>query len=300
MVDYDLIIIGAGPAGLTAAIYASRYMVNLIVLTREVGGMAANAHKICNFPTYTEITGMEFMQKMHNQVDTMGVVIDYQDIQKIEKIDEGFKVISSSRIFTCKKIIYTGGTQHQELDIKGEHELLGKGVSYCATCDAGFFKKKAVVVVGGSDAALTAALLLSEYADKVYIVYRKEKFVRAEPAWIDLVEKNKKIETIFNDEVVSIVGEKRVESIKLKSGKELSIDGIFIEIGSRPSITLLEGLGINHKDNYILTDPHQKTNIKGFYAAGDVTYGELKQIVTAAAQGALAAFNVYQELKKEE
>ena len=299
MTDYDLIIIGGGPAGLSAAIYASRYMVNLLVVTREVGGMAANAHKICNFPTYEEITGLEFMQKMHHQVEKMGVQIEYQDVIKIEQKDNGFSIICVNKTFTAKKVIFTGGTQHQTLNIPGEHELLGRGVSYCATCDAGFFKNKIVSVIGGSDAALTAALLLSEYANKVYIIYRKERFLRAEPAWVQLVEKNKKVETLFNEDLIRINGGKRVESIDLKSGKNLAIDGVFIEIGSRPDISVLDAMEVGHKDNYILVDNHQKTNIPGFYAAGDVTNNELKQIVTAAAQGAVAAFNVYQDLKRE-
>jgi len=235
----------------------------------------------------------------------MGVAIEYQDVHAIEKSDrnessnEYFRIITTNKTYTARKIIYTGGTEHQQLNITGEHELLGKGVSYCATCDAGFFKNKIVCVVGGSDAALTAALLLSEYATKVYIIYRKEKFIRAEPAWISLVEKNTKIESLFNEELIGIEGTKKVEGITLKSGKKIALDGVFIEIGSKPKITLLESLGIEHKNNYIITNSRQQTNIPGFYAAGDVTHNELKQIVTAAAQGAIAAFNIYQDLKRE-
>ena len=299
MTDYDLIIIGAGPAGLSAAIYAARYKISMLVLTRDVGGLAATAHKICNFLSYDEITGLELMQKARQQAETLGVKIEYVDVNGIEANAEGFVVKSLDRQYTAKKIIFTGGTVHEKLNIPGEEEFLGKGVSYCATCDGGFFKGKNVAVIGGSDAALTAALLLSEYAAKVYIIYRQSSFIRPEPAWVELVEKDPKIVRMFNEEVVAIKGGKRLESLELKSGKVLKLDGAFVEIGSKPSLEMLGKLNIAKDKNYIVVNQKQQTNIPGFYAAGDVTNSELKQIVTAAAQGAVAAYQVYNELKRE-
>ena len=299
MGEYDLIIIGGGPAGLTAAIYAARYKINLLVLTREVGGLAATAHKICNFPSYETISGFDLMQKILVQTQKLGVPIEYKDVKSITKNGERFKISTHNGDYIAKKVIFTGGTEHLQLGIKGEAVYLGKGVSYCATCDAAFFKNKQVAVIGGSDAALTAALLLSEYCNKVYIIYRQDKFFRAEPSWIELVEKEKKIETLFNEELIEIGGSSKLELLKLKSGKDLQVDGVFIEIGSKPHLEMLDSLNITKDKNYIVVNQKQQTNVEGFYAAGDVTNNELKQIVTAAAQGAVASFNIFQELRRE-
>ncbi|MDD5193818.1 MAG: FAD-dependent oxidoreductase [Candidatus Nanoarchaeia archaeon] len=298
---YDLIIIGAGPAGLSAAVYAARYKLNTLILSKSMGGMAAVAHKVCNFPSYTEIKGFDLMQKCLKQVEELKVPIIYDEVLKIEKDKKNFSVFTEKKKYNCKKIIFAGGCERIRLKVNGEGKFLGRGVSYCATCDAAFFKNKIVCVVGGSDAALTAALLLSEYASKVYIIYRKEKFFRSEPAWIELVEKEKKIETIFNEEVIEIIGKDSVEEVKLKSGKLLKTQGIFIEIGSVPETESLNSLNVKKTENgYILTDKTQKTNIDGLYAAGDVIDSQLKQIVTAASQGAIAAYSVYQDIKREE
>lgn len=297
---YDLIIIGGGPAGLNSAIYAGRYKLNALVLSKNMGGVAATAYKICNFPSYIEIRGFEFMQKMIKQVENLGVPIKYEEVIKIEKKANNFKVSTKKSEYECKKIIYAGGTERIRLDVPGEGKFLWKGVSYCANCDASFFKNKKVAVVGGSDAALTSALLLSEFANKVYIIYRKDNFYKAEPAWMELVKKEKKIETIFNEEILEIIGKENVESIKLKSGKNMKIDGVFIETGSVPSSELASSIGVKINDNkYIITERNQETNVKGFFAAGDVTSNSLKQIIVAAAEGAVAALGAYQQIKKE-
>jgi len=299
--EYDLIIIGAGPAGLTAAVYAARYKLNTIIISRDVGGLAATAHKICNFPSYPEIDGLKLMQKFVEQVHKLKVPIIFEEINEITKKNNKFLIKTNKKNYISKKIIYAGGTTRLKLNIPNEEKFIGKGVSYCATCDAGFFKDKIVSVVGGSDAALTAALLLAEYAKKIYIIYRKEKFFRGDPTWVELVENENKVEKIFNEEIVEILGKDKVEKIKLKSGKELKIDGIFVEIGSIPKVDCLNLLNINlDEKGYIRTDKNQKTNVKGFFAAGDVTDNALKQIVTATGEGAVAAHSVYREIKEEE
>ena len=295
--EYDLIIIGGGPAGLTAALYAARYKINTLLITKEIGGYAATAHKVCNFPSYPEITGFELMKNMVDHVKEFNIEIINTEVKSVTKDD--LFTIEADKTYKAKKVIYAAGTTRRKLDIPGEEEFHGKGVSYCATCDGGFFKDKTVAVVGGSDAALTAALLLAEFATKVYIVYRKDKFFRAEPAWIELIEKSEKIECIFNEEVLEIQGNNTVENLKLKSGEDLKVDGIFIEIGSMPDLTPVKSLNIENRKGYITTDTHQHTNVKGFYAAGDITEIHLKQIITAAAQGAVAAYSVYNELKLE-
>jgi len=299
--DYDLIIIGAGPAGLTAAVYAARYKLNVLIISRDSGGLAATAHKICNYPSYPEVSGFDLMQKFVKQVEELKVPVIYEDVHKIEKVKEKFIVSTVNKKYKSKKIIFAIGTTRSKLNVPGEKNLLGRGVSYCATCDAAFFKNKITAVVGGSDAALTASLLLNEYASKVYIVYRKGAFIRGEPAWIELVDKEKKIEKLFNEEILEIIGNDKVEGVKLKSGKTLNIDGIFIEIGSVPEVSLAHDLGVKlNEKNYVITDKEQKTSVLGFFAAGDITNNCLKQIVTAASEGAVAAYQAYSEIKKDE
>lgn len=296
---FDLLIIGAGAAGLTAAIYSARYALKVAVISKDTGGTAATAHKICNYPGFNEISGLELMNKMGEQVSALGVPIFNEEVLEIKKVDEIFLVKTSENEYHAKKMIFSAGMHRKKLNIPGEERLYGRGVSYCATCDAGFFKNKVVAVIGGSDAALSAALLLSEFASKVYIVYRKEKFFRAEPAWIKLALSEKKIESIFNEEVIEILGEKKVDSIKLKSGNLLNVDGVFIEVGSVPKLDMIHDLNIEQENGFIYVDKNQKTNMHGFYAAGDITNHELKQIVTAASQGAIAAFSCFEELKLE-
>ncbi|MCD6558091.1 MAG: FAD-dependent oxidoreductase [Candidatus Aenigmarchaeota archaeon] len=293
---YDLIIAGAGPAGLTAAVYAGRYLLNALVIGELEGGMISEASEVCNFPSYESITGIELTKKLVKQVKSLGIEIKQERIIEIKKNKE-FEVKTNISTYRAKKIILATGTKKRKLNIKGEKEFLGKGVSYCATCDAAFFKDKVVAVVGGSDAALTAALLLSEYAKKVYIVYRRERFFRAEPTWIKRVEENKKIEPLFNSNIKEIKGSNKVESIVLDSGEELSVDGVFIEIGLVSSTELAEQLKLELDDGYIVTDRHQRTSLPGVFAAGDITNNPLKQAITAAAQGAVAAASAYEEIK---
>lgn len=292
--EYDVVIIGAGPAGLTAAIYSARYKLKTLVIGQLAGGIASEAWEICNFPTYGRVKGFDLMQKMISQVKELGVTLLNEEVKEIKKN----LVLTNKKEYSTKKIIIATGTQRKRLELPKEKEFLGKGISYCATCDGGFFKDKIAGVIGGSDAALTAALLLSRFAKKVYIIYRKEKFFRAEPAWVDEVKKEKKIEPIFNSEVVELIGEKKLEKVKLNTGKEVVLDGLFIEIGSNPNSELAKKMGVKTKEGYILTDERMRTNISGVFACGDVVESELKQIITACAQGAIAANCAYEEIQK--
>ncbi len=297
---YDVIIIGAGPAGLTAAIYAARYKLNVVVISKDIGGTAVSAYKICNYPSYKNISGVELMQKILEQVKELGVGIINEEVLKIEKKDKEFLLKTKKNNYESKKIIYAGGTLRSKLGAKNEDKFIGKGVSYCATCDAALFKNKKVIVVGGGNAALSSALLLSEYAKEVTIVYRKEEFKNAEPSWVELVKKNKKIKCECNEEIAEIFGKEFVESVKLKSGKILNTDGVFVEIGGIPHTYILSFLNIKKNNKgYVIVDKAQKTNVKGFYAAGDITDNYLKQIVTAAGEGATAALGVYREISGE-
>ena len=183
--------------------------------------------------------------------------------------------------------------------MENEDKFLGKGISYCAICDGAFFRNKIVSVIGGSNGALTAALLLSKFANEVYIIYRKDKFFRAEPKWVEEVEKNKKIKLMFNTNITELTGKDKLEVVRLNNGKELKVDGLFIEIGSTPSVKLAKELGIELEENYIKVDKKQRTNIKGVFAAGDITNTPLRQIIVACAQGATAANSAYEELRGE-
>jgi len=297
--EYDLVIIGAGPAGLTAAIYAARYKLSTLVVGEQIGGMAAEADEICNFPSYKKIIGIELTKKMIEQVENLGVEIKNSYADSIKKIDSQFLVKTNSTEYKAKKIILATGTEKRKLGLKNEDKFLGKGVSYCATCDAAFFKNKVVGVVGGSNSALTAALLLSKFANEIYIIYRKNKFFRAEPKWVEEVERNEKIKSIFNANVIELVGENKLEYVKLDNGEKLNLDGLFVEIGSIPSVKLAEELGIELEENHIKVDKKQRTNMEGVFAAGDVTNSPLKQIIVACAQGAIAANSAYEELRNE-
>jgi len=298
---YDLLIVGGGPAGLTAAVYASRYRLNTIVIAAEEGGLAATAHEICNFPSYKKISGFELMQKIKEQVENLEIPIVNETVTGARKTDEHFIVSTEKNVeYYAKKLLIATGTKRKKLNVPGEKEFYGKGVSYCATCDAGFFKNKKVAVVGGSNSALTSALLLAEFASEVFIVYRQAKFFRAEPAWVEAVEKNKKIKCIFNDNIREIKGKKFVESVLLESGKELKVDGVFIEIGSEPSNLIFKKIGVAVDDNgYIITDKEQRTNVSGVFAAGDVTNNAFKQIVVACGEGAVACYSAYRQLAAE-
>lgn len=292
---YDLVIVGSGPAGLTAAVYAGRYLLNTLVIGDINGGMISEAHKVCNFPTYDSITGMDLTEKMVGQVKSLGVKIISGHVKDVKQ-DKLFEVRTKDSMYTAKKVILATGSKKRKLDVKGETEFLGKGVSYCATCDASFFRNKVVAVVGGSNSALTAALLLSDYANKVYIVYRQERFFRAEPAWVRQVEKNEKIETIFSSNIREISGSDFVQKIILDSDKEIPVDGVFVEVGLIPNIELAKKMGLDLDDGHILVDKFQKTSIPGIFAAGDITDNPLKQAVTAAGEGAIAANSAYGEV----
>lgn len=297
---YDVIIVGGGPAGLTAAIYSSRYKLSTLVLSKTIGGAASTAHKICNYPSYENINGYELMQKFTTHAKSLGAEIKYEEVLSIEKKDNYFIVKSENSSYEGKKVIYTAGTKRERLNVAGEGKFIGKGVSYCTACDGPFFKDKKVVVVGGGDAALSSALMLSSYAKEVIIIHRGKEFTKGDPSWQIMIEKDNKIKKMFNEEVVEIIGDKKVEKIKLKSGKIIETDGIFIEIGAKPDSEILKSLKVKiDSKGYVIIDCGQRTNIPGFFSAGDVTSKDVRQVVVAAGDGAVAAYQIYWELKEE-
>ena len=262
------------------------------------GGTLTEAHKVCNFPSKIEITGLDLSIEMMKHAKENGAKILNDKVSEIKKIENGFKVKTNTEEFKTKKIILASGRKKRLLNVEGEKKFLGKGVSYCAICDGAFYKDKKVAVVGGGNSALTAALLLSEYANKVYIIYRKEKFSKAEPAWISLTDKEDKIEYMFNKEIKKINGKNKVEKIIFKDNEELNVEGVFVEIGFIPNQVLSKQLNLKTEEGYIITDKKQKTNVPGVFAAGDITNNSLKQVITAAAEGAIAATAAHKEIKK--
>ncbi|MBM3247067.1 thioredoxin reductase [Candidatus Pacearchaeota archaeon] len=294
---YDIVIIGGGPAGVSAAVYSKRFGLKTLLITREVGDDWAGAHKICNYPGFSEISGKDLAEKFLEHVKSIGVEVLFDEIKGIFKEKEIFEIKTNLKSFLAKKVIFAPGSVRKKLEIKGESELKGRGVSYCANCDAPFFKNKNVVVVGGGNSAISAAILLAEHASKIYLIYRKSEFFRPDKILLNVIKKNQKIETIFNEELAEIIGKSKVEGVLLKNSKKiLNVNGVFIEAGGLPDLGIIASLNVKTKDNYILTDENQKTNVEGFFAAGDIIHNEFKQIVVAASQGAIASSQAYREL----
>lgn len=300
---HDLIIIGTGPAGLSASIYASRYKLDHIVIGAEIGGQAVSAWQVENYPGFEKIAGKDLMDKFLSQAKGLGVEIENSEVEKIQKEGDIIKIhTNAGKEFQAKSIILALGMKPRKLNIPGEAEFLGKGVAFCATCDAAFFKNKDVAVIGGGDAAGTASLHLTEFANKVYMIHLKGGLL-LDPTWHEKIKQNGKIEIIECDKITEISGTDRVAGIKFEKdgqAEEKTVQGVFIEVGSVPGVALAQGLGAEtDEQNYIKVNEAQETNVEYVYAAGDVTTGtnKFRQIITAAAEGAIAAGSVYKKLK---
>ncbi len=304
--NYSLIIVGAGPAALTASIYASRYNLDHLIIGEAIGGLAFEAHKICNFPTEIEIKGAQLVEKIQKHVESLGNPIVADRVVGIDHENDGFKLTTqSNKKFFSKTILLAPGTRHRKLNLPNEKQFIGKGLSYCATCDAMFYRDKIVAVIGGSDSAHTASLYLAEIAKKVYQIYRKDR-LRGETLWINQVENNNKIEVIYNTEISEIEGKDKIKSIKLtnpyKGEDKIKIDGLFIEIGTVPQKALIEELSLETNEaGYIKIGIDQKTSKKGVWAAGDITNGSnnFRQIITACSEGAIASENIFKFLQEK-
>jgi thioredoxin reductase (NADPH) len=301
---YDVAIIGAGPAGLSASIYAGRYKLRNIVFGKQMGGTITEAHKVCNYPGVGDITGLELGSKMYEQAKNNGAQTSLESVVSIQKEGDLFKLETDTKkeVF-AKTIILATGTKRNKLAVPGEDKYLGKGVSYCATCDAMFYRDKIVGVVGGSNAATMAATMLADIAKQVYIIYRGTA-LRGEPAWVEDVKSKKNIEVILTTVITAIEGNETLERVKLSKefngSQYLDIDGLFIEIGSEPNADLPNKLGVAlDKENYIVVKDDQSTSIEGVWAAGDATTNsnKLQQVATAVGEGAVAANSVYSYLK---
>lgn len=301
---YDLIIVGAGPAGLTASIYASRYKINHLVLGDICASSLGKAHMVENWPGETSIKGFDLLTKFYEQAKNLGAEMLAEDMVSIRKDGDTFSIkTSGNKDLEAKSVMICSGAKERRLGIPGEEEFLGRGVSYCAICDAAFFKEKTVAVAGGGNSAIMAALMLSEHANKVYLIHRNENF-RAEPVMLERAKNNPKIEIITGVNIEEIQGDKKVRKIILskeyEGSKELPLDGIFVEIGMVPNGVLLKDLGVDIDDlGHIVIDAAGATNVEGLYAAGDISSGsnKLRQILSASSEGMIGATSVYNFLK---
>lgn len=301
---YDIAIVGSGPAGYSASIYASRYKLKNIVFGKMIGGTISEAHKVCNYPGISDITGLELGMKFQQQAKENGADLLNESIIDIKKENNLFKLITNSgKEFLSKTVLIATGTDRCKLAIPDEDKYLGKGLSYCATCDAMFYKGKTVAVIGGANAATMAAVMLSDIAKQVYIIYRGTE-LKGEPAWIDQVNGRKNISVIFTTVVTGLEGEEKLKKIKLSkeynNSQYLEVDGLFVEIGSEPNNILPSKLALNvDEKGYIQVDSTQATNIEGVWSAGDCTTNsnKFKQVVTAVAEGAVATNAIYSYLK---
>jgi len=292
---YDVVIIGAGPAGMTAAVYTSRGSLSTLMIERGIpGGQMANTEEVENYPGFEHILGPELSTKMFDHAKKFGAEYAYGDVQEI--IDgEAFKTIKAGgKEYKARAIILTTGAEYKKMGIPGESELGGRGVSYCAVCDGAFFKNKELVVVGGGDSAVEEGVYLTRFASKVTIVHRRDE-LRAQKILQERAFANEKIDFIWNHTVKAINDENgKVGSVTLSSTvdeteQEFKADGVFIYIGMLPLTKPFKNLGILNENGYIETNEHMETSVPGIFAAGDVREKTLRQIVTATGDGSIAA-----------
>ena len=295
----DLAIIGSGPAGYTAGIYASRASLKPVLFEGlESGGQLMLTTDVENYPGFDSgIMGPDLMQIFKKQAERFGTEIKTETINSIKKIDGGFSLKSAKETYEFKSVIISSGASAKWLDVKGEKELQGHGVSACATCDGFFFKEKEVIVVGGGDSAMEEALFLTKFAKKVYIVHRRDSF-RASKIMQDRALGNDKIEVLWNKEVAEIHGSESVESVSLADTKDgssskVNIDGVFMAIGHTPNVGFLDGLVELDEKGYVKTGftTETSTSVPGVFAAGDVADSIYRQAVTAAGTGCQAAID---------
>lgn len=298
---YDTIIIGAGPGGLSAGIYASRGGLDVAIIeNRSVGGQAQQAADIQNYPGVKSSSGFDLCYTMMNQCIDFGVEFVFDQIVDCD-LSQAEKTIrlASGKTLTAKTVVIASGASSRKLDVKGERELTGKGVSYCATCDGAFFKNKTVAVIGGGNTAAEDALYLEKLAKKVYIVHRRDK-LRADAIVANRLLSSS-IQPIWDSVVQSVEGEDKVTELTLKNVKtddltSLSVDGVFVAIGQTPNSQGFDGVDVT-TSGYILTDERMRTNMQGVYAVGDVREKSLRQVVTACADGAIAADDIIKLLR---
>lgn len=305
--EFDTVILGGGPAGFSAGIYAARGAVSTAIIdVSMLGGQPSNYLELENYPGFLKVGGYDLMEKFEEHADLFGVEkFPMQEIVSVDLLSTPKSIITKEAEFKAKTVIIATGAKSMKLGVPGELEFIGRGVSYCAICDAAFYKDKVVAVVGGGNSAVEEAMYLTKFASKVYLIHRRNE-LRADKIVQDRVFKNDKIEFVWDSVVTQIKGADLVESVVIKNVKtdelsELSINGIFPYIGIAPNVDYINGQIEQDKSGFILTDETMKTSVDGVYAVGDVRKTPLRQVITAAADGAIGAVNAvkYVEALKE-
>jgi len=303
--NYDVIIIGAGPAGLTSAIYLGRSKIKTLVIEKvAVGGKLLVIDNLENYPGFPDgINGFELASKLDAQSKKFGAEFIFEEVIDIKQINDIFEVSTTNNKYNAKIVVIASGSTYRHLNVEGEQKLLGKGVSFCATCDGAFFKEQVVAVVGGGNSALEEALFLTRFAREVYIIHRRDEF-RAVKVLQDRIRSNSKIKIVLNSIVTKICGENKVESVIINNVKdnkktELKVDGIFIAIGQKPNTDFCKNLLKLDEKGYIITNEFLETSVPGIYAIGDVRDTKLRQVATAVGDGAYIFAKIEEYLKEK-
>ena len=303
---YDTIIIGAGPAGMTAALYAARSNLKVALLEAGIpGGQMNNTADVENYPGYALISGPELAEKMFEPLENLGVEHVFGHVQRIEDQGDSKKVITEDEVYESKTVIIATGAFHRQLNVPGEAEFNSRGVSYCAVCDGAFFRDEDLLVVGGGDSAVEEAIFLTQFAKSVTIVHRRDQ-LRAQKVLQDRAFANEKISFVWDSVVEAIHGnERKVTGVtfkNIKTGETSQVDfgGIFIYVGLDPVSEFVADLGIRDESGWIVTDDHMKTSAAGIYAIGDVRQKDLRQITTAVGDGAIAGQEAYKYITEHE
>src|SRR3989344_2979236 len=291
---YDTIILGGGPAGYSAAIYAVRYNLKTVVIAKDPGGVMNDASKVENYPGFWSITGVDLMMKIKEHVEYLGVEVRTEEIIKVSK-NRNFEVKTDKNEYEGRAIIISVGAKRKKLNVPGVKQFEKRGVSYCYTCDGAFYRKKKVIVVGGGDASAQAVILLAGYENEVTWLYRSS--IRAEPRYVEQIDKMKNVRKAIG-EIREVIGKNRVESVLLDNGKNVEVNGVFVEIGSEPDLKLFKNFKLEVDKGYIKVDRNMRTNIDGVYAAGDITDCVFRQAITAAGDGSIAAYSAYKDLSR--
>lgn len=291
---YDIIIIGAGTAGLSAAIYGVRAGKKTLVLDGTFyGGQIVNTQAIENYPGISNVSGFDFVYGLYNQAIELGTEYKNERVTSIRRLEDGNEVVTDMGKYTSKTIILAMGGNRKKLGVAREEELTGRGVSYCATCDGAFYKGKNVAVVGGGNTAVDDAIILSQFCEKVYLIHRRDTF-RAEDRLVERAKERDNIEFVINSTVCELLGDNKLDAVMLSDvntgdTRRFDVDGLFVAVGVSPASDIVSGLVEMDLDGYIIADESCKTSVPGILVAGDIRTKEVRQLVTAAADGAVAA-----------